>query len=176
MDRHRLSVCLALAMVLALVGAVSAEGRTAHRSRHRQHHAAPRQILELPEAFVAILTENAAALESEENGSVATAFEVAFPPEFAGFGLHITARGLFGKCKVFPHLAWLDAGGGLLALGPAVSDVELNEEGVAVVVLLGVEGCQSGSGLIEATLEEPPYTEVTTEFTVLPPTPEPEEP
>lgn len=170
--RHRLSACLALAIVLALVGAVSAEARTAHRSQHRRH-AAPRQLLGgLGEAFVAVLSEDAAALESEENGSVATAFEVAFPPEFAGFDLHITDRGLFAKCKFGPHLAWLDLEGGLLALGPAVSEVPLNEEGVAVVVLVGVEGCQSGAGLIEATLEEPPYTEVTTEFTVLPPAPE----
>jgi hypothetical protein len=159
-------------IAVALAGAASAQARVAHRSR-RVHHSTHRQQIALDEAFVAVLSENSAAMESEENSSVETAIEVAFPPEFAGFGLHISDSQLEAKCKIPPHLAWFTPEGTLLALGPSVSGVQLDEEGFAFVVLVGVESCQSGTGLIEASLEEAPYTTLTTEFTVLPPEPEP---
>lgn len=172
MERHRRLTCLILMVAMALAGAASAQARVAHRSRHARH-STRRQHIALDEAFVAVLSENSAAMESEENSSVATAIEVVFPPEFAGFGVHISDNQLAAKCKIPPHLAWFTLEETLLALGPSVSGVQLNEEGLAVVVLVGVESCQSGTGRIEANLEEAPYTTVATEFTVLPPEPEP---
>jgi hypothetical protein len=172
MERHRRFACLILMIAMALAGAASAQARVAHRSR-RAHHSRPRQHITLDEALVEVLSENGAAMASEESGSVATVIEIAFPPEFAGFGVHIRDPQLYAKCKIGPRVAWLTLEGTLLGLGPSVGGVQLDGEGLAFVVLEGGESCQSGPTLIEATLEEAPYTAVRTVFTILPPEPEP---
>lgn len=110
-------------------------------------------------------------VESDINSSVATIIQVEFPPEFAEELVNINDRQLFAKCKVAPHLKWFGADEVLLAEGPGVDEVQLDNDGNAFVVLEGGESCQSGTTLIEASLEEAPYTTVHTEFTVLPPEP-----
>jgi hypothetical protein len=114
---------------------------------------------------------NPVMVESDINSSVATIVEVEFPPEFAEELVNINDRQLFAKCKIAPHLKWFGADEVLLAEGPGVSEVKLDDDGNAFVVLEGGESCQSGTTLIEASLEEAPYKTVTSEFTVLPPEP-----
>jgi hypothetical protein len=48
--------------------------------------------------------------------------------------------------------------------------VELDGNGNAFVAVLAGASCETGESVILATLEEPPYTEYTTSFTLLPPT------
>ena len=122
----------------------------------------------LGESMVEALTPM---VESDINSSVATIVQVEFPPEFAEEFVNINDRQLYAKCKIAPHLKWFGADEVLLAEGPGVSEVQLDNDGNAFVVIEGGESCQSGTTLIEASLEEAPYTTVTTEFTVLPPEP-----
>lgn len=171
-------------IAMALLAAPGAQARTAHRpsrpshKRHTKlpdipllassHVLAPRpDVLQLAESFVAVLTENNAAQESE-NGVVVTLVEVAFPVELAGDTVEINDRQLYAKCKVAPGVVWLTPEEALIAIGPAVQGVTLNEEGEAFVLLVGDASCQTGRTLIEASLEEAPYQSVITEFTVLP--------
>ena len=47
----------------------------------------------------------------------------------------------------------------------------LDNDGNAFVVLVGNSSCAAGTSLIEASLENAPYTTYTTNFTVEPPQP-----
>ena len=49
--------------------------------------------------------------------------------------------------------------------------VRLDNDGNAFAVVLGGGSCAAGSSLIEATLEQAPYTTYTGTFTIEPPTP-----
>ncbi len=56
----------------------------------------------------------------------------------------------------------------------AVSEDEtlkLDNDGNAFMILIGNASCASGTSLIEASLEEAPYTTYTGEFTIEPPQP-----
>ena len=47
----------------------------------------------------------------------------------------------------------------------------LDNDGNAFAVLIGNSSCAAGTSMIEASLENAPYTTYTTEFTVEPPQP-----
>jgi len=117
-------------------------------------------------------------VESEENSSAAAIIEVEFPPVFAEEPVNINAAQLASRCHE----------GGLKWIGPEAEEigepevdwndpnnenvtVNLDNDGNAFVVALGGESCAAGSSLIEASLENAPYTTYTTEFNILPPQP-----
>ena len=49
--------------------------------------------------------------------------------------------------------------------------MKLDNDGNAFVVLFGSQSCAAGSSMIEASLENAPYTTYTTEFEIEPPRP-----
>ena len=49
--------------------------------------------------------------------------------------------------------------------------MRLDDDGNAFALLLGGGSCASGASLIEASLENAPYTTYTATFTIEPPTP-----
>lgn len=116
----------------------------------------PEGVLALPSTQV----------EDRIHGSVATIVEVSAPGEpFAH--VHIGAPQLFKACSSAPHLAWVGADETLLSGGAEeVSKLELDANGHAFVVLLGGPSCAEGSYLIQADLEEAPFTTYVTHFTV----------
>jgi hypothetical protein len=110
-------------------------------------------------------------VESEENSSVPVIIEVEFPPVFAEEPVNINASQLFARCHE-GELLWVGADGEVLARDTEeLRELRLDNDGNAFVVLLGGESCAPGASLIEASLENAPYTTYTTEFTIEPPHP-----
>jgi hypothetical protein len=119
-----------------------------------------------------VKAEPSTSVEGDETSTVATIVEVEFPPVFAEKTVNINASQLFSRCLVGPKLDWVGPDEKLEAEETEeLSGVKLDNDGNAFVVLLGGESCASGQSLIEASLEEAPYTTYTTVFTVLPPEP-----
>ena len=95
---------------------------------------------------------------------------MSFPKEDAGKTVTINAAPLYNRCHNNPHLEWLGPTGEILSgSARSVDQVRLDENGNAFVVALGLSSCAAGNSLIEAILEETPYTAYTSEFTVEPP-------
>ena len=119
-------------------------------------------------------TEGISALPSSEtedkvHGSVATVVQVAFSPNDAAFKTaRISSAQLYQACSGAPHLVWVGPEGNELASGAdEVSKVQLDANGNAFVEILGGTSCAPGfTYLIEADLEEAPFTTETTSFTV----------
>ena len=111
-------------------------------------------------------------VENEVTSSVATIVQVEFPPVFAEAYVNINAEQLY---SALPHARRNWCGSARVAkLGEGVdtiNGVQLDNDGNAFVVLLGGGSCASGTSLIEASLEDAPYTTYTTTFTILPPQP-----
>jgi hypothetical protein len=111
-------------------------------------------------------------VETEDTSSVATIVQVEFPPVYAEAYVNVNAEQLYSRCHIPPKLVWVGEGGELLGQGvDTINGVQLDNDGNAFVVLLGGGSCASGSSLIEASLEDAPYTTYTTTFTILPPQP-----
>ena len=60
---------------------------------------------------------------------------------------------------------------GELSTGPEYNGLQLDNNGNGFVIALGDASCRPGSSLIEADLEEKPFTTVTTNFMVESPKP-----
>jgi hypothetical protein len=105
------------------------------------------------------------------NRSAATVLELEFPASDAGKYVSVTAPALQRRCGAGPKVVWVGAGARLLTAGKeSVDKVQLDGNGNAFVAVLAGASCEPGESVILATLEEPPYTEYTTSFTLLPPT------
>jgi hypothetical protein len=115
-------------------------------------------------------------VEDDVYSSVGAIFEVEFPSVYAGRYVNINAAQLYDRCLVAPHLLWYGADHALIGEGEEVSKLKLDNDGSVFVVVLGAASCASGESLIEASLEQTPYTTVTTTFTILPPEPTWEQP
>ena len=111
-------------------------------------------------------------VEGEVYSDIATIVQVEFPPVFAEEPVDIDAAQLYARCKEDYRLDWIVPG----ADGPRVlashserATVWLDNDGNAFVVLFGNYSCAAGTSMIEASLENAPYTTLTTDFTVEPP-------
>jgi len=119
-------------------------------------------------------------IEGEFESDVATIIQVEFPPVFAEEPVNINAAQLYSRCHISPRTFFV----GMEEDGPRVLAYEteelvglkLDNDGNAFVVLFGTASCASGPVMIEASLEEAPYTTYTSEFEVLPPVPTNEAP
>jgi hypothetical protein len=112
-------------------------------------------------------------VENEES-SVASIVYIEFPPEFAEQYVHVQDRQLYIRCGMEPKLNWIGPDENVLEEGSweaGREDVQLDNDGNAFVVMLGGYSCAAGKTLVEASLEEAPYTTETANFTVLPPQP-----
>jgi len=116
-------------------------------------------------------------VEDENTSSVATIIQVEFPPVFAEEPVNINASQVYARCHNQPKTEWIVMGSGeegprVISIGTEeVNDISLDNDGNAFVVLVGNSSCASGTSLIEASLENAPYTTETTEFTIEPPHP-----
>lgn len=111
-------------------------------------------------------------VEGEEYSDVATIVQVEFPPVFAEEPVDINAAQLYARCKEDYRLDWAvmsPSGPTVLATHSEEATVSLDNDGNAFVVLFGNYSCAAGPSLIEASLENAPYTTMTTTFTVEPP-------
>jgi len=113
-------------------------------------------------------------VEGEEYSDVATIVQVEFPPVFAEEPVNINAAQLYARCKEDYRLDWIvmgTTGPKPLATHAEEATVWLDNDGNAFVVLFGNYSCAAGTSMIEASLENAPYTTMTTTFTVEPPRP-----
>jgi hypothetical protein len=113
-------------------------------------------------------------VEGEFQSDVATIVQVEFPPVFAEEPVNVNASQLFARCHEPPQLEFIHMIDGVPELElerEEVSNIELDNDGNAFVVLVGNSSCAAGTSLIEASLEHAPYTTYTTDFTVEPPRP-----
>lgn len=109
-------------------------------------------------------------VEDAGHHSVATIIQMEFPAVFAEQYVSVTAPALERRCGTSPRLVWLGPDAKKLATGKeAVLKVQLDNNGNAFVVVLAGAACAAGESLLLATLEEAPFTEYTTSFTILPP-------
>ena len=114
-------------------------------------------------------------VEGETASDVATIVQVEFPPVFAEEPVNINAAQLYSRCHDSPKLLFVE----MTESGPAIRaaeteevvGVKLDNDGNAFVVLIGGQSCAAGASMIEASLENAPYTTYTTEFEIEPPMP-----
>ena len=108
----------------------------------------------------------ASEVEDATTSSVATVFYVEFPSVYAEHEVQISDAELFDSCP--GHVTWIFPNTTVLEYGKSVITT-LDDNGNAFVVALAGPSCASGSTLVQADLVGPPYTTVTTQFTVLSP-------
>jgi len=113
-------------------------------------------------------------VEGEVFSDVATIVQVEFPPVFAEEWVYIDASQLYARCHEDYRVDWIVMGPDgpeVRATKAEATHVQLDNDGNAFVVVFGNYSCAAGTSLIEASLENAPYTTYTTNFTVEPPRP-----
>jgi hypothetical protein len=96
------------------------------------------------------------------DNSVATIVNLVFPQAGESY-VSIDAAQLYDRCG---RLEWVTSNG-TVSSARSVGNVRLDNNGNAFVILFGLDSCASGASMIEATLEESPYTTQTSDFAVL---------
>lgn len=109
-------------------------------------------------------------VEDDTDSTVATIVQVEFPPVFAEQDVDISAEQLFHRCVLAPHILWLGPNLKTVSATETIR-VKLDDDGNAFVVLFGYASCAAGPSMIEASLEEAPYTTYETTFTITAPEP-----
>ena len=115
----------------------------------------------------------ASEVEDSESSSVATIVEAEFPGA-AEAKVRLASEELYRRCQVAPHIRWIQENREVVEGTPELSGenaVQLDDNGNGFAIAIGDSSCSPGSSLIEADLEEKPFTTLTTTFTVLPPQP-----
>jgi len=112
-------------------------------------------------------------VEGEIYSDVATIAQVEFPPVFAEEPVNVNWAQLYSRCKHSPHTEVIvfDDGWPYAYEGGEETTLYLDNDGNAFAVLVGNSSCAAGTSMIEASLENAPYTTYTTDFTVEPPRP-----
>jgi hypothetical protein len=106
-------------------------------------------------------------VEDGTTSSVAAIFYAEFPSVYAETAVEISDAQLFDRCD--GHIVWIGPDRTVLATGTKSVTTTLDDNGNAFVVALAGPSCASGRTLAEADLTGPPYTTLTTEFTILSP-------
>jgi hypothetical protein len=101
-----------------------------------------------------------------EASSVADILEMKCEAPFAGDTVDLSSTELYAHCE--HHLTW-SAPNPYKPVTASSIKVKLDGNGDATVVLWGGPHCQREEAVISGHLEKPPYTAVTTTFSVLPP-------
>jgi len=112
-------------------------------------------------------------IEGEEYSDVATIVQVEFPPVFAEEPVNVNSAEFFSRCHNLPKteaIIMVD-GHPLVVHSLEEGTLTLDNDGNAFAVLIGNSSCAAGTSMIEASLENAPYTTYTTEFTIEPPQP-----
>ena len=108
----------------------------------------------------------ASEVEDATTSSVATVVYVEFPSVYAEHEVEISDAELYDRCA--GHVTWIFPNTTSLEYGKSVTTT-LDDNGNAFVVALAGPSCASGRTLVQADLVGPPYTILTTQFTVLSP-------
>ncbi|HZO71819.1 MAG TPA: hypothetical protein VFB60_06415 [Ktedonobacteraceae bacterium] len=107
-------------------------------------------------------------VEDDIFSSVATVVQVEFPSTQAERFVTLKSDELFARCAA--SLVWFGPLGVPIAIGPEAV-VQLDNNGNAFAVAVGLLSCASGTSTITADLTTVPYTTLSTNFTVLSPRP-----
>jgi hypothetical protein len=113
-------------------------------------------------------------VEDAGSSAVATIIEAEFPGAAESY-VRIASEELYRRCGVYPHLHWIVPGEIVTEVqtigGSEFNGLKLDNNGNGFVIAIGDASCSPGSSLIEADLEEKPFTTVTTNFLVESPKP-----
>jgi len=111
-------------------------------------------------------------VEDAESSAVATIVQAEFPGAAESY-VRIGSEELYRRCGVGPKIRWITESGQEYDATGEISDgaVQLDNNGNGFVLAIGDSSCSPGTSLIEADLEEKPFTTVTTHFTVESPKP-----
>jgi len=109
----------------------------------------------------------ARAVEDAITSSVATIFYVEFPSVYSEHEVEISDAELYNSCTGH-RITWILPNSTTFTYGESVTTT-LDNNGNAFVVALAGPSCASGNTLVQAELVGPPYTTLTTQFTVLSP-------
>ena len=112
-------------------------------------------------------------VEGEVYSDVATIVQVEFPPVFAEEPVNVNSNEFYSRCHNSPKTEAIIMVDGHPAVVRSLEEgsLYLDNDGNAFAVLIGNSSCAAGTSLIEASLENAPYTTYTTEFTIEPPQP-----
>ena len=106
---------------------------------------------------------------------MATIVQVEFPPVFAEEYVNVDFAQLYSRCHKYANhtevITMSEKGYPHTETGGESEQLKLDNDGNAFVILIGNSSCASGTSLIEASLENAPYTTYTTNFTIEPPQP-----
>ena len=111
-------------------------------------------------------------VEDSGSSAVATIIEAEFPGAAESY-VRIASEELYRRCGVDPKIRWISETGQEYDATGEIGDgaVQLDNNGNAFVLAIGDSSCSPGTSLIEADLEEKPFTTLTTNFTVESPKP-----
>ena len=119
-------------------------------------------------------------VEDPGSSSVAAIVQAEFPGRSEAM-VRIAAPELYSRCEVAPHLLWVrenkEAVAGAELVGGSAREpaggeaIRLDNDGNGFVIALGAASCRPGRSVIEADLENAPFTTLLSEFVVLPPQP-----
>ena len=105
-------------------------------------------------------------VEDKVYESAATVVEVSLSPDEVGDTVLLRSAELYQGCAATPHLAWIGPSATVLAGSAEEVKVTPDLDGHAYVVVLGGRSCLEASNLIEAFVEQAPFTEFSTDFTI----------
>jgi hypothetical protein len=109
-------------------------------------------------------------IEDAESSAVATIIEAEFPGK-AEARYRIGSTELYSRCKAGPHVHWITEERQDNSDTNEVTWQQLDNDGNGFVVAIGDSSCYPGSSLIEADLEEKPFTTLETTFGIESPAP-----
>jgi hypothetical protein len=109
-------------------------------------------------------------VEDSYSSAVATIIQVESTDGSEKF-VHIGSEELYRRCREAPHLRWILMDRTKEEDKAEVTKVQLDNDGNAFVIVIGDSSCAPGASLIEADLENKPFTTYLSEFTVEPPRP-----
>jgi hypothetical protein len=110
-------------------------------------------------------------VEDAYSSAFATIVQAEFPATFGEQTVRIGSEELFHRCRLAPHLRWIRINGEEVVGVSEITGVPLDNDGNGFVIVIGDASCAAGASLIEADLEEAPFTTLTTGFTVEAPRP-----
>ncbi len=127
-----------------------------------------------------VTTIPASQIEDSGSSAVATIVETEFTN---GSEKHVRvgSEELYRRCRNDPHLVFVGENRSVVSdtseiNGDSYDPIELDNNGNGFVLALGDSSCSPGASLIEADLEDKPFTTATTNFTIESPKPRKAEP
>src|SRR5450631_1828898 len=100
-------------------------------------------------------------VEDAESSAVATIVEAEFPGAAESY-VRLGSEELYRRCGVSPHLRWILESGNSFEGQEVTDELQLDNNGNGFAIAIGDASCSPGTSLIEADLEEKPFTTVTT--------------